>query len=202
LFHAYFTDGRDISNRQTIIDVVAAAGLEKQVAETMLNGDEGMNVIEEAGELARRHDVTGVPFFIINNTITLSGAQEPETFIEAFKLPDNDSRPTKLLFVCSKNKWRSLTAERMLNGVNGYDVRSAGTEKDARIKVTAGHIGWADMIFVMEKKHRRRLEENFGDSLAGKEVICLNIPDDYKLMDPELIDLLLEKLSPHIEVPD
>ena len=202
LFRAYFTDGRDISDRQTLIGEAAEAGLDRQSAETMLTSEAGMEVFAQAGELSQRHNVTGVPFFIINNTITLSGAQEPDTFLHAFKLPDNDSRPTKLLFVCSKNKWRSLTAERILNGVNGYDVRSAGTEKDARIKVTAGHIGWADMIFVMEKKHRRRLEEKFGDSLAGKEVVCLNIPDDYELMDPELIDMLLEKLSPHIEVPD
>ncbi len=117
-------------------------------------------------------------------------------------MPDNDSKPIKLLFVCSKNKWRSLTAEKILNGVNGYDVRSAGTEKDARIKVTAGHIGWADMIFVMEKKHRRRLESKFGDCLAGKDVICLNIPDNYKFMDSALIDLLLEKLSSHITIPN
>lgn len=57
-------------------------------------------------------------------------------------MPNKDSQPTKLLFVCSKNKWRSLTAEKMLDGANGYDVRSAGTEKDARIKVTVGHIGF------------------------------------------------------------
>ena len=202
LFRAYFIEGKDIGNQQTLIDVAAESGLDQQSVETMLNSNDGMDFIAQAGELSQRHDVTGVPFFIINNAITLSGAQAPETFIAAFKLPDADSRPTKLLFVCSKNKWRSLTAERMLNGVNGYDVRSAGTEKDARIKVTAGHIGWADMIFVMQKKHRRRLDEKFGNSLAGKEVVCLNIPDNYKLMDPELIDLLFEKLSPHIEVPD
>lgn len=202
LFRTYFIEGKDIGDHETLINVVAEAGLDQQAAVNILNGEAGMDVIEKAGELSQRHEVTGVPFFIINNTITLSGAQAPETFIEAFRLPNNDSRPTKLLFVCSKNKWRSLTAERMLHGVNGYDVRSAGTEKDARIKVTAGHIGWADMIFVMEKKHRRRLEAQFGDSLSGKEVVCLNIPDDYKLMDPDLIDLLLEKLSPHIEVPD
>lgn len=51
----------------------------------MLNSDQGMDVIEKAGELARRHDVTGVPFFIINNAITLSGAQEPDTFLDAFR---------------------------------------------------------------------------------------------------------------------
>ncbi len=79
---------------------------------------------------------------------------------------------------------------------------TAGTEIDARIKVTAGHVGWADVIFVMEKKHRRRLEAKFGDSLSIKEMVGLNIPDDYGLMDPDLIELLLEKLSPQIEVPD
>jgi len=85
LFRAYFTDGRDISNCQTLIDVVSETGLERQAAETMLGSDEGMNVIQKAGELSRRHQVTGVPFFIINNAITLSGAQEPDTFLDAFK---------------------------------------------------------------------------------------------------------------------
>ena len=85
LFRAYFTEGRDISNHQTLIDVAAEAGLDQEAADTMLNSDEGMNVIQEAGELSRRHGVTGVPFFIINQKLTLSGAQQEETFIEAFR---------------------------------------------------------------------------------------------------------------------
>ena len=85
LFRAYFTDVRNISNRQTLIDVVSEAGLDRQLAETMIDSDEGMDGIEEAGELSRRHQVTGVPFFIINNAITLSGAQEPDTFLDAFR---------------------------------------------------------------------------------------------------------------------
>ena len=85
LFRAYFTDGRDISNRQTLIDVVAEAGLERQLAEAMLNSDEGMDAIKEAEELSRRHRVDGVPFFIINNEITLSGAQQPDAFLDAFR---------------------------------------------------------------------------------------------------------------------
>ena len=202
LFVAYFTECRDIGNTPTIIDVATQAGVERQAVEEMLNSNDGMEAIADGKEMSERHNVSSVPFFVVNNEITLSGAQAPEAFLEAFKLSSNDSRPIQLLFVCSKNKWRSLTAERMLEGVNGYDVRSAGTEKDARIKVTAGHIGWADMIFVMEKKHRRRLEAKFGDSLYGKEFVCLNIPDEFKLMDSALIDLLQEKLSPHIEIPD
>jgi predicted DsbA family dithiol-disulfide isomerase len=85
LFRAYFTDGRDIGNRQTLIDVAAEAGLERQVAEAMLDSDEGMNVISNAREMSQRHQVTGVPFFIINKAIALSGAQEPGTFLDAFK---------------------------------------------------------------------------------------------------------------------
>jgi len=85
LFRAYFTEGRDISTRRTLIDVVAEAGLERQLAEAMLNSEEGMDAIKEAEELSRRRQVIGVPFFIINNEITLSGAQPPEVFLDAFR---------------------------------------------------------------------------------------------------------------------
>ena len=85
LFRAYFTEGRDISDRQTLLDVVVESGLERQLAEDMLKGDEGMIAIQEAEELSRRHGVSGVPFFIINEKVTLSGAQAPETFLEAFR---------------------------------------------------------------------------------------------------------------------
>ena len=84
LFAAYFTDGRDIGKRQTLIDIVSEAGLERHRAEAMLNSDEGMDAIKEAEELSRRHRVDGVPFFIINGRITLGGAQPPEAFLEAF----------------------------------------------------------------------------------------------------------------------
>ena len=85
LFRAYFTEGRDISNRQTLIDVVAEAGLDRHQAEAVLNGDDGLEAIKEADELARRFRVEGVPFFIINGKITLSGAQPPDAFLEAFR---------------------------------------------------------------------------------------------------------------------
>ncbi len=84
-----------------------------------------------------------------------------------------------VLFVCSQNKRRSLTAEKIFSGVNGHSVRSAGTENNARIKVTAGLIGWSDIIFCMEKKHLRRLREKYSDESYGKKMITLNIPDEY-----------------------
>ncbi|MFF2887354.1 low molecular weight protein tyrosine phosphatase family protein [Paenibacillus sp. NPDC057967] len=108
----------------------------------------------------------------------------------------------KILFICSRNKWRSLTAEKIFSAYPMYDVRSAGTEENARIKVTAGHIGWADLIFVMETKHSRRLKTKFRDEIADKSIIRLDIPDEYSYMDEELIELLKSRVSEYIEVPD
>ena len=85
LFRAYFTEGRDIIDRHMLIDVVAEAGLERQLAEAILSGDEGMDAIKKAEELSRRRQVIGVPFFIINNEIKLSGAQQPDAFLVAFR---------------------------------------------------------------------------------------------------------------------
>ena len=96
----------------------------------------------------------------------------------------------KLLFVCSENRMRSLTAERMYDGFPGYVVKSAGNEKTARTPLTKEHIEWADMIFVMEKAHRNRLRKKFHAYLASQRVICLNIPDEYEYMDPHLVRLL------------
>jgi predicted protein tyrosine phosphatase len=112
------------------------------------------------------------------------------------------SAPQKLLFICSQNRWRSLTAEKMYEGFPGYEVRSAGTEQGARIRVTEGHIGWADKIFVMEKRHVDRLRDRFGPSLGDKEIICLHIGDDFRFMDADLISVLREQLRPHVDVPE
>jgi predicted protein tyrosine phosphatase len=106
--------------------------------------------------------------------------------------------PKKLLFICRRNRWRSPTAEKIFDGLGGVQARSAGTESGARIKVTAGHLGWADVIFVMEKKHLRRLRDKFADALANKFVICLNIADDYQFMQPELVSALEAAVTPHL----
>lgn len=85
LFRAYFTEGRDISARQTLLDVVAEAGLDRVKAEGVLTSGGGQEAIRQADELARRVRVEGVPFFVINGRVTLSGAQTPEAFLTAFK---------------------------------------------------------------------------------------------------------------------
>lgn len=110
--------------------------------------------------------------------------------------------PAKLLFVCSRNKRRSLTAERLFDGSPVYRARSAGTQPGARVVITEGHIGWADLIFVMERSHLNRIRQKFPEALACKRVVTLHIPDDYEYMQPELVDDLRTKLAPYISLPD
>ena len=104
----------------------------------------------------------------------------------------------KLLFVCSQNKFRSLTAEKLLTDSPHYQVRSVGTQSGARIVVTEGHLGWADIIFCMEKSHVNRLRRKFPEALRGKRVVCLHIPDDYDFMHPDLVDEFRAKLAPYV----
>lgn len=105
----------------------------------------------------------------------------------------------KLLFICSRNQWRSPTAETLFKNHPRYDARSAGTEERARVKVTAGHLRWADLIFCMERKHADRLRARFAEEMAGKSLVVLRIPDDFQRDDPALIALLRDKLTGHVD---
>lgn len=84
LFKAYFTEGRDISHRGTLLAVVAGAGLERERAEAELTSEAGLAAIRAEEAEARRLGVQGVPFFVINGELALSGAQPPEAFLAAF----------------------------------------------------------------------------------------------------------------------
>lgn len=72
LFRAYFTAGQDIGTQSMLLNVVSKAGLDRTKAEGVLTGSEGMETLKEAEALSRQHHVDGVPFFIINDQITLS----------------------------------------------------------------------------------------------------------------------------------
>lgn len=105
----------------------------------------------------------------------------------------------KLLFICSRNRQRSLTAEKLFDGYNNHQAKSAGTENNSRVKITQGMIGWADIIFCMEKKHVRRIKERFADEVSGKKIVCLNIPDEYEYMDKELCDILESSIDEYFQ---
>jgi predicted protein tyrosine phosphatase len=105
------------------------------------------------------------------------------------------SAPKRVLFICSQNRLRSPTAEQIFSKRNDLEVASAGTNHDAETPLSAELVEWADVIFVMEKMHRAKLQKRFRAALGGKRMICLDIPDRYQFMDPVLVQLLEMKVS-------
>ena len=95
-----------------------------------------------------------------------------------------------LLFVCSANKLRSPTAEHIFSTWPDVETDSASLNMDAEQQLSTEQLEWADIIFVMEKAHRNKLSKKFQKHLKGKRLICLDIPDDYDFMDPDLVRLL------------
>jgi protein-tyrosine phosphatase len=104
-----------------------------------------------------------------------------------------------LLFICSRNQWRSLTAETIFKKRQDFFVKSAGTASNARIRVNAGLLKWADVAFVMEKKHRQYLLTRFPGETKYLDIEVLDIPDEYKYMDEDLIGELEDVVADYLE---
>lgn len=104
----------------------------------------------------------------------------------------------RVLFICSQNRLRSPTAEVVFAQYEGLEALSAGTAWDATTPVSADLIEWADLIFAMENYHRNKLRTLFGKIIDQKRVVVLRIPDNYAYMQPELVELLKTKVSPHL----
>jgi len=107
----------------------------------------------------------------------------------------------KLLFVCDAAQRRSVTAESLFRGAEGYEARSAGTERGARVRVKQEDVEWADLIFVMEQHQLQKVRAQFKSALKGKRLICLQIPDRYGGMSLDLIEVLKDRLGAYIAVP-
>lgn len=103
---------------------------------------------------------------------------------------------SNLLFICSKNQWRSPTAELLFKDHPTHIAHSAGTSDKARIRVSQKMIDWADVIFVMEAKHRDIIRQRF--DFADQTIIVLDIADDYQFGDTELIDILKVSLADYL----
>ncbi|MBI1347339.1 phosphotyrosine protein phosphatase [bacterium] len=100
-----------------------------------------------------------------------------------------------VLFLCSRNQWRSPTAEQVWRDDPRLSVRSAGLSPQARRRVTVGDLDWADVIFVMEDKHKTRLMAEFSGVVCHTPVHVLHIPDEYRCMDPELVSELRRSVA-------
>lgn len=110
------------------------------------------------------------------------------------------SLPMNVLFICSRNQWRSPTAEQVFRRYSSLSVRSAGTSRNARKTVSADLLHWADVICVMEQKHKNRLVADFRRILENKPLHVLDIPDDFHFMDPALVTLLEETVPDILEI--
>jgi predicted protein tyrosine phosphatase len=103
-----------------------------------------------------------------------------------------------LLFICSANLLRSPTAETVFSNYPGINAISAGTNAGAVTPVSGDLIEWADVIFVMEESHRSKITKKYGELLKDKRLVCLDIPDNYEYMQPELVRLLEAKVSKYL----
>ena len=92
-----------------------------------------------------------------------------------------------VLFVCSRNQWRSPTGEAVFRRVPGIEARSGGVSASARRRVTEADLLWADRVYAMQSEHARRLRREFSNAMREVDLIVLDIPDDYRVMDPELV---------------
>jgi predicted protein tyrosine phosphatase len=115
----------------------------------------------------------------------------------ATKRPDPQGR-LRVLFVCSLNQWRSPTAEALYRGDPRLEVRSAGIRSNARRRIGAGDLRWANVVFVMEVDHKRWIQERFGD-LGLPPIRVLEISNNLGYMDTELQRVLRLAIDPEID---
>lgn len=103
-----------------------------------------------------------------------------------------------ILFICSKNRLRSPTAEHVFGDWPGVETSSAGINSDADNPVSPELLAWADIILVMESTHRAKLSAKFNSHISKKRIVCLNIPDEYEYMDSALVALLNAKVPRYL----
>ena len=111
-----------------------------------------------------------------------------------------ENSPVNLLFVCSQNRLRSPTAERVFAEYPGIKAIAAGTNHDAATPVSGDLIEWADVVLVMERAHRNKIAKRFRELLRGKRLVVLDIPDEYEFMQPELVDILKARVMRYVRV--
>ena len=111
----------------------------------------------------------------------------------------NDLRQKNILFICTANCMRSPTAEKIFSEYPGIIATSAGINEYSPVKLTHDLIRWADLIFVMEQRHYEHLMRKHLGAIYDKEIVILGIVDQYQFMDPELIEILKNRVTPYLD---
>ena len=104
----------------------------------------------------------------------------------------------KILFVCTQNRVRSLTAEHLFQGRNGWQTASAGISAAARVELTEDLLRWADLVVFMEQSHQDYTTEVFAEVMQRKPGVCLNVQDIYYYDEPELKAALEKAMQPFV----
>ena len=95
LFHAYFTEGRDIGNGQALVEVASEAGLDGNEVREFLASGEGVEEVHAEEAAGHRMGIRGVPYFVLNGRYTISGAQPPDMFVSVLQKAEADRAERK-----------------------------------------------------------------------------------------------------------
>jgi predicted protein tyrosine phosphatase len=106
----------------------------------------------------------------------------------------------KILFVCSENKLRSITAEIVFSDHPRVNAIGAGTNSDAETTVAGDLIERAEAILVMEKTHKNKVAKKFRDLLKGIKLAVLGAPDNYDVMDEELVETFKRRVPKYVQI--
>jgi predicted DsbA family dithiol-disulfide isomerase len=85
ILNANFVEGRFVGSLDVLVDIAAACGLDATEARAALSDPGARDAVAQADAQARQMGITGVPFFIFNNKVAVSGAQDPETLLGAMR---------------------------------------------------------------------------------------------------------------------
>lgn len=106
LFTAYFTQGKNMADLNTLVQIAEKIGLNKRDARAVLESDQFSNAVKHDMQTAKGMNIRGVPFFLFNRKFVVSGAQQTETFVKALKQSWNDwleDQPSEITTDKSKN---------------------------------------------------------------------------------------------------
>lgn len=115
---------------------------------------------------------------------------------------DSTSDKKRVLFVCTHNEVRSLTAEQLYRRRSDLEVRSAGIASHAKNPLTPEVIDWADLVVTFEPKHSDQVCKRFPDKARQHSVVCLGLKDEYEYKSPKLVIKLVSKLKPYLGTPE
>ena len=85
LFQSYFTEGREIGSLTSLAEIASNCGINREEVKQFLASDRAIQGVQAEEAIGRRLGIRGVPYFVLNGSISISGAQPPGIFVSAFQ---------------------------------------------------------------------------------------------------------------------